>query len=704
MPRFHGSRPVTLLRMSEESPTVFGGRYELHRRLARGGMADVFLARDQLLGRPVAVKVLFPEYATDPKFVERFRREAQAAANLNHPNIVSIYDWGEEMGTYYIVMEYVEGQSLAQILRRDGNLTVEQVTRVALDVAGALGFAHDGGVVHRDVKPGNVLVSPKGEMKVADFGIATAMSAGADANLTQTGAVMGTATYFSPEQAQGHKVDHRSDLYSLGVLMYEMLVGEPPFTGETPVSIAYKHVQEPVVPVTEHGVDIPAPLAAITMKLLSKKPDNRYPSAEALLADLNRFRQGQAIAAGVVPPPARAMSVGAGPMPQGAGAGMAPTSATAVAPRPSGPQHIPATYREPPNRRGGLILAGVLMTGLILAGFLILLQEYLGTSDADDEPIVETVETVEIPAVGGRVEADARSTLEAQRLVVDRRATADDAIPAGQVIMTEPAAGTEVERGSTVVMVVSSGANVKSVPSVLTMTENEALQAITRAGFEPSRQAVTSDIAPEGEVVGQEPAAGQLAEPGSVVVYQVSIGTEELPVPDVRGMDRVTARQTLEAEGFVVLDDFDTVFDDEIERDLVVGTIPEAGEEVEPGSEVTVVLSDGPEDLTLPSFIGLPKQQAFAELETLGLVPVELGRFVTNPAQVGTVIDTDPGPNQVVVPGQQIQVFTGLLSPDAGQPGGGNIGTPGQGNDQGNTGQGAGGGNDNGFDDDEDDD
>ena len=201
--------------MSEESPTTFGGRYELHRRLARGGMADVFLARDQLLGRPVAVKVLFPEYATDPTFVERFRREAQAAANLNHPNIVSIYDWGEELGTYYIVMEYVEGQSLAQILRRDGSLTVEQVTRVALDVAGALGFAHEGGVVHRDVKPGNVLVSPKGEMKVADFGIATALTANADASLTQTGAVMGTATYFSPEQAQGHKVDHRSGGYDL---------------------------------------------------------------------------------------------------------------------------------------------------------------------------------------------------------------------------------------------------------------------------------------------------------------------------------------------------------------------------------------------------------------------------------------------------------------------------------------------------------
>lgn len=668
MPRFWRLTPVTLLRMSEESPTIFGGRYELHRRLARGGMADVFLARDQLLGRPVAVKVLFPEYATDPTFVERFRREAQAAANLNHPNIVAIYDWGEELGTYYIVMEYVEGQSLAQILRRDGSLTVEQVTRVALDVAGALGFAHDGGVVHRDVKPGNVLVSPKGEMKVADFGIATALTANADANLTQTGAVMGTATYFSPEQAQGHKVDHRSDLYSLGVLLYEMLVGRPPFTGETPVSIAYKHVQEPVVPITEHGVDIPPALAAITMKLLSKNADNRYPSAEALVADLDRFRQGQAIAAAAAMPQQPQMAGAGMPMQPGAAGG----ATTAIPVQHRRAQPLPATYQEPPRRRGGLIVFGVLMAGLILAGFLILLQDRLDTADGGDGlPTAVVAETVVVESVGGRVESDARSTLEGQRLVVTTVATADNSLPTGQVIRTDPPANSVVNVGSTVTMFVSSGANLKSVPSVLTMTENEALQAITRAGFEPSRQAVTSDLAPEGEVVGQEPAAGSLQDPGSVVVYQVSIGTEILPIPDVRGEDPSAARVLLEAEGFVVLDQFELEFDDEIERDLVVGTIPEAGEEVKPGAEIIVVLSEGPEDLILPSFIGEDKGTAFIEIDALGLVAVELGQFVNDPTLVGKVVDTIPGPNSEVTPGQQIQVFTGLLSPEANNAGAG---------------------------------
>ena len=310
------------------------------------------------------------------------------------------------------------------------------------------------------------------------------------------------------------------------------------------------------------------------------------------------------------------------------------------------------------------------MAGLILAGFLILLQDRLDTADdGTGLPTTVAAQTAVVPSVGGRVESDARSTLEGLQLVVATVATADNSIPVGQVIRTDPPANSVLTLGSTVTMFVSSGANVKSVPSVLTMTENEALQAITRAGFEPSRQTVTSDLAPEGEVVGQEPAAGSLADPGSVVVYQVSIGTEELPVPDVRGQEPAAARVSLEAEGFVVLDQFELEFDDEIERDLVIGTIPEAGEDVKPGSEITVVLSQGPEDLILPSFIGMDKGQAFIEIDSLGLIATELGQFVTNPDLVGKVVDTIPGPNSVVVPGQQLQVFTGLLSPEAGNGG-----------------------------------
>ena len=277
--------------MSDQQPTIFNDRYELHRQIARGGMAEVYLARDLLLDRPVAVKVLFDEFAHDANFVERFRREAQAAANLNHPNIVSVYDWGEQQGTYFIVMEYVEGRSLADILKTEGPLHPDRAAEIAVDISAALGFAHRNGLIHRDIKPGNVLVSPNGQIKVADFGIATAMSPGQN-ELTQAGTVMGTATYFSPEQAQGHQIDPRSDLYSLGVVLYEMLLGKPPFIGETPVAVAYQHVQEAPPSLRKVGAQVADSLEAIIMKLLAKNPVNRYPTAEDLRSDLRRYCEG----------------------------------------------------------------------------------------------------------------------------------------------------------------------------------------------------------------------------------------------------------------------------------------------------------------------------------------------------------------------------------------------------------------------------
>ena len=280
--------------MAEQGPTVFGGRYELHRRLAKGGMAEVFLAKDQLLDRPVAVKVLFPQLAADPSFVERFRREAQSAANLSHPNIVGVYDWGQEGNTYYIVMEYVQGRSLSEVIRDEGPLDPDRAAEIASEVAAALGFAHKNDFVHCDMKSGNVMISPQGQVKVADFGIAKAISgAGAQAKLTQTGAVMGTATYFSPEQAQGQSLDGRSDLYSLGVVLYEMLTGGPPFTGDNPVAIAYKHVQEMPEPINGRRAGVPEALQAITAKLLNKDPKGRYPLAADLQSDLRRYLGGE---------------------------------------------------------------------------------------------------------------------------------------------------------------------------------------------------------------------------------------------------------------------------------------------------------------------------------------------------------------------------------------------------------------------------
>src|SRR5437870_5825162 len=264
---------------------VFNARYEIKQQVARGGMAEVFLARDLLLDRPVALKVLFPEFAADRSFVERVRREARAAANLNHPNIVSVYDWGEEDGTYFIVMEYVKGRSLRQLIRTEGPLHPQRVAEIGAEIASALAFAHQNGVIHRDVKPGNVVISPSGQVKVTDFGIARAAGNAQEA-LTQTGAVMGTATYFSPEQAQGRPIDPRSDVYALGIVLYEMLVGRPPFYNENPVTVAYQHVQETPVPPSQRNPDVPPPLEAIVLKALAKNPANRYASAQDLRADL----------------------------------------------------------------------------------------------------------------------------------------------------------------------------------------------------------------------------------------------------------------------------------------------------------------------------------------------------------------------------------------------------------------------------------
>ncbi len=280
------------------TPRVFSNRYELTHLIARGGMAQVFRARDRLLDRPVAIKVLFPELSVDQAFVERFRREAQAAANLSHPNIVPVFDWGEDGGTYFIVMEFIDGQPLSAVLRATGPMPPARVADIGVHVAAALAFAHRHGVIHRDVKPGNVLITDEGQVKVTDFGIARAVNT--EESLTQTGAVMGTATYFSPEQAEGIGVDSRSDIYSLGVVMYEMVAGRPPFLGETPVAVASKHVRDQPPPLRDLAPGVPPALEAVIMKAMAKSADQRYASADDLRADLVRFSEGLPVTAAEV--------------------------------------------------------------------------------------------------------------------------------------------------------------------------------------------------------------------------------------------------------------------------------------------------------------------------------------------------------------------------------------------------------------------
>ena len=379
--------------MADDTLRVLGDRYEIHQRLARGGMAQVYLARDRSLDRPVAVKELAPEFAVDPTFVERFRREAQAAANLAHPNIVGVYDWGTQDGTYFIVMEYIEGPSLSQVIRHDGPLHPRRAAEIASEVAAALGFAHSRGLVHRDVKPGNVLLTGTGQSKVTDFGIARALSSGDD-ELTQAGSVMGTATYFSPEQAQGLPVDPRSDLYSLGVVLFEMLTGRPPFSGETPLAISYKHVQDrPPLP-TSIVTDIPPALEAVVMKLLRKRPDDRYASAEEVRADLRRFANGEHTIA-------ERELVGAA----AAAAAVAGADATRCRVLAVPPPEDALAEPDEERSRTGLWLGLVVLLVLLLAGGLFLLAKSLGGT-----------EQVAVPPTKGMTQAEAEKAL-------DRRST-----------------------------------------------------------------------------------------------------------------------------------------------------------------------------------------------------------------------------------------------------------------------------------------
>jgi eukaryotic-like serine/threonine-protein kinase len=560
-------------------PTVFNDRYELHRKLAQGGMANVYLARDLLLDRPVAVKVLFPEHARDEAFVERFRREATAAANLNHPNIVAIYDWGQQHGTYYIVMEYVEGRPLSEIIRTEGPLHPDRAAEITADVAAALAFAHRNGVVHRDVKPGNILITASGVVKVADFGIAQASSnSDATLNLTQAGAVMGTATYFSPEQAQGQQVDPRSDLYSLGCVLFEMLTARPPFAGDSPVAIAYKHVQEQPVTPSSVNPSVPAPLEAIDMKLLEKDPARRYPSAEDLRADLRRFLEGQPVSA-----------LGAAAVGAAAGLGAATLAdATVAVPAAAAPvAGVPAyTAEEPPRKRTGLYVGLLVVLLLLVAGILFFVGRNLGSS----------TKQVTVPNVIGQKALDATNALTSAGFKVTSTNQQNDTVPEGQVFDQDPKGNAKADQGSTIQITVSGGVGKVEVPNVVGRTQAAASSLLTNAGFVPEVIQEASDTIPSGQVISQDPAAATQQSKGSVVTIKVSSGVAQVSVPSVAGGDLASASATLGAAGFKVTSSQQS--STTVPAGTVITTNPAAGTQMAKGSTVNVIVSSGPPPTT----------------------------------------------------------------------------------------------------------
>jgi eukaryotic-like serine/threonine-protein kinase len=543
---------------------VLGGRYLLVEKIGEGGMATVFLGTDQVLGRTVAVKVLAPNYARDQNFVQRFRREAQAAARMNHPGVVSVYDTGSDDGTHYIVMEHVQGRTLAEILKSEGHLLPDRAAEIAEAVAAALSFAHAQGIVHRDIKPANIMITPQGEVKVMDFGIARATASGD--TLTQTATVLGTATYLSPEQAQGEPVDARSDIYSLGVVLYELLTGQPPFTGDSPVAVAYKHVREDPPSPSRLNQGVPQGLEAVTMKALAKNPSNRYQSADEMRADLDRVRRGQ-------PPLATPLLV---------------PDQTQVIGRQARPTTVLPSVPPGEEGRGRRIAAWVVL-GLIVLGGLVALFLFLYKSIVGSQP------QVAVPRVIGLSRQAAVSLIENRGLKVgDVTKAASARVAKGDVIAQDPKPHDQVDKGSSVSLVISSGPPQVGVPDVRGKSVSDATAILEQAGFVVGNTVEQSSPKPQGTVIGQSPSPHSKADKGSAVDLVVSSGPQLVAVPDVVCQTLDEARAELNSKGLDMVEAGSDANLNCPDPTRVARQDPDAGSEVPRGSAVKVYSAEPP--------------------------------------------------------------------------------------------------------------
>ena len=651
--------------MSE--PIIVNDRYELGRRIGRGGMAEVFVARDLLLDRPVAVKVLFPEHAKDPLFVERFRREAMSAASLNHPNIVAVFDWGQVDSTYYIAMEYVQGRTLADVLQKHERLTVLQACDIALDIAAALGEAHKSGVVHRDIKPANVIVSATGHVKVADFGIARAIGAAVEQGLTQTGAVMGTATYFSPEQAQGAQPDPRSDLYSLGVIMYEMLAGVPPFTGENAIAIAYKQVHDAPVPLRARNAEISPAFNAIVMKCLAKDPQRRYPTAGALADDLRRFVDGKEVLA---LREERSANLDAGATTQLPVVGDAdtdesidaqPTTVMPSSGRARGTEYPP--YDDVVPRRTaawvfGSVVSVIALVAVGILGFRALTDESAGAN-------------ILVPNMVGLNVEDAKSLLIDLGLTPIEDPRIRENVENDVVYEQSPVPDTLARQGENVILVYNPGFVPVIVPNLVGLSVQDASNVLKEAGLRlVVDQFIASTDVPANQILVQSPTAGLGARPNSVVTVNVSAGTNTVRVPDVVGDDQTAASRLLSAAPLnlvvtVVLEPSDL-----IESGRVIRTEPLGDTAVAPGSAVTLYVSTGQAVVIVPDLVGKNGAAAASELTTLGLVPAVTEQTVpVGDPNAGLVITQSVAAGTGLVPGSTVGFTVGRTDPST-TPGG----------------------------------
>jgi beta-lactam-binding protein with PASTA domain/predicted Ser/Thr protein kinase len=612
------------------SETIVDGRYRVLRRIGSGGMADVYCAEDLQLGRQVALKVLHGRFAADDEFVERFRREASSAAGLQHQHVVSVYDRGEWDGTYYIAMEFLDGRSLKSIIRQEAPLDPERAIDLTVQILRAARFAHRRGIIHRDLKPHNVIVDDEGRAKVTDFGIARAGAS----DMTQTGSIMGTAQYLSPEQAQGHAVSAPSDLYSVGIILYELLTGRVPFEGESAVTIALKQVNEHPVPPSAFNRAVTPALERVVMRALEKDPGRRFPDADAFIAALEHARATL---------PAGMAAAAVGP----------PTAFEAAPPYETYVEHPVAAEDYDEEGRGRpwwlWLIALLLVAGAIVAGVLL-----LGRDSGPPQVTVPNVVGADQAAAEARLSREGFQTRAVMQTSAER--------PKGEVMATDPPPGEQADKGSTVRLTVSDGPGTASVPTVEGLTRQSARGRLRRAGFKIEERRESSDTVPAGKAIRTSPPDGTTLEKGRTVTLLLSTGKEQVQVPDVTGQSFEEASSALSNRGFQVTRK-EQVTDNE-DPGTVLSQSPSGGTSIDKGSTVTLTVAKQPQEVEVTDVTGETQNDAVQRLSQEGFEIDIQEQPVDSQEGDGVVVQQDPAGGKAKR-GSTVTLVVGKYSPAA---------------------------------------
>jgi eukaryotic-like serine/threonine-protein kinase len=637
-----GRRSLRCLAMRELPPdSVIDDRYRVLSRIGSGGMADVYCAEDTQLGRNVAVKVLHQQFADDPEFVERFRREASSAAGLAHQHVVNVYDRGEWDGTYYIAMEYLDGRSLKTIVREEGPLDPQRAIELVIQILRAARFAHNRGVIHRDLKPQNVIVDDEDRIKVTDFGIARAGAS----DVTQTGSIMGTAQYLSPEQAQGHAVSAPSDLYSIGVILYELLTARVPFDGDSAVTIALKQVTESPVAPGAYNPLVGPDLDAVVLRALEKDPAQRFQTADEFISALQNARAVSGVHDGATAEFAAAAAA-AGAIPPGSAPALVPAEPYEAAPLPAayGYEEEQAYYDgdgdgEPRRRWWWELLGALVLVGAIVAAILLL----TGKSNRV------------VPNVIGQQEAIATTDLQnAGFNPVSEHITSPQ--PQGIVVGESPRQGSHAGKGSTVRITVSDGPGVRQIPDVKGLGRLQAKRILVRDGFHVTDQSITSDTVPVFHVVSTTPGALEQLTIGSTVTLNVSSGPQKVAVPNVVGRPRDEATTLLQAAGFTVAT---TAQQSNKPQNTVIAQSPAADSQAPKGSAVVLTIAQPFQQVAVPDVTGKSVTDAFNTLAAAGFSPTTTSQPVTDPTQDGIVLSQRPTGGKKAKKGSKVTLVIG---------------------------------------------